>query len=253
MLPAADAALLCALVFATSVLSAIVGMAGGMVLLAAMVLWLEPLVAIPVHGWIQLAANGSRAWIQRVHVDRGILLRFAALLVPAGALGLVLAQALPAAGLRLAIGVFVLLATWRPRWLLAGARPERAAVGPRFVALGGVSGALNIVVGATGPLIAPFFLGLGLSRQALVGTKAACQAAGHLAKVALFGLGAGFALGPWLPFLAAAIACAFAGTWVGSLLLDRVSERAFELLYKVVLTAIALRLVLGELRGVVGV
>jgi uncharacterized membrane protein YfcA len=36
------------------------------------------------------------------------------------------------------------------------------------------------------------------------------------------------------------------GTWVGSRILDRVSERAFLVAYRAVLTLIALRLVLGE-------
>ena len=242
----AEAALLCVVALFTSALSAVVGMAGGITLLAVMLLFLEPLVAIPIHGWIQLASNGSRAVIQRRHVDRGVVARYALLLLPAGVLGLAVARALPEAGLRLAIGLFVLLATWRPRWMLLGAHPERMGRGRRFVALGGVAGVLNMTIGATGPLIAPFFLGLGLTRQALVGTKAACQAAGHLAKVLVFGLG-GFALAPWLPFLGAAIACTFLGTWVGSRLLERVSERGFALLYKGVLTAIALRLMAGEL------
>ena len=48
--------------FATSILSAVVGMAGGITLLAVMLLFLEPLAAIPLHGVIQLVSNSSRAW-----------------------------------------------------------------------------------------------------------------------------------------------------------------------------------------------
>jgi len=62
-----DFVLLCAAAFATAVLSAVVGMAGGITLLAAMLLWLPPLVVIPLHGVIQLASNGSRTWFQRRH------------------------------------------------------------------------------------------------------------------------------------------------------------------------------------------
>jgi uncharacterized membrane protein YfcA len=94
-------------------------------------------------------------------------------------------------------------------------------------------------------LIAPFFLNLGLSRQALVGTKAACQAAGHVVKVAIFGV-AGFVFGAWLAPLALLSGMVVVGTWLGSHLLDRVSERHFVLLYRTVLTLIALRLVLVE-------
>ena len=115
----------------------------------------------------------------------------------------------------------------------------------RFLALGGVVGVLNMTVGATGPLIAPFFLNLGLDRRAIVGTKAACQALAHLVKIALFGV-AGFAFGAHLALLVTAGACVVAGTWIGSRILERVSERFFRYLYMGVLTAIAIRLLAGE-------
>jgi uncharacterized membrane protein YfcA len=91
-------------------------------------------------------------------------------------------------------------------------------------------------------MIDPFFLGLGLSRQALVGTKAACQAIGHAAKVGLFGV-AGFAFAEHAPLLALGSLCAVAGTWLGSRLLDKLSEASFLWLYRSVLTGLALRLV----------
>ena len=105
----------------TSMLSAIVGMAGGITLLAVMLLFLEPLVAIPLHGVIQLVSNGSRSWIQRDHVERSIVWHYALPLLPMGILGLAVAESLPPAATRAMIGVFVLLATWLPvKSLLCG-------------------------------------------------------------------------------------------------------------------------------------
>lgn len=245
-LPFSDILALWGVSFLTAVLSAIVGMAGGITLLAAMLLILPPLVAIPLHGVIQLASNGSRTLIQREHVRTGIVWRYALLLLPLGWLGLLVAQRLPESGLRAAIGIFVLIATWAPRWFMLGTHPEETDPNRRFFLLGGAVGFVNVSIGATGPLIAPFFLNLGLPRQALIGTKAACQALGHLAKIILYG-GLGFAFGPHLLLLAGGVAAVVAGTWVGSQMLERVSERAFIVLYKSVLTLIALRLFLGEL------
>ncbi len=230
---------------ATSVLSAVVGMAGGIVLLSVMLLYLEPLTAIPLHGAIQLVSNGSRAFIQRKHVDWALTWRYAALLLPAGAVGMPVAYALPASLTRSLIGVFVLAATWRPGWLLLGTHPEKARPLLRFFGLGAVVGFLQVVVGATGPLIAPFFLNLGLTRQALIGSKAACQMLGHMAKGLLFGV-AGFAFLDWWLLLASMALAVIAGTWLGSRLLERVNERWFTLLFKGVLTAVALRLVVWE-------
>jgi uncharacterized membrane protein YfcA len=244
-LEALDLAILAAAAFATSILSAVVGMAGGITLLAVMLLFLEPLVAIPLHGVIQLVSNSSRTVIQRRYLDLRILLHYSVLLVPMGWVGLHLVSALPAAATRILIGIFVLIATWFPAWLLLGTHPEKTNPARRFLVLGGVVGILNMTIGATGPLIAPFFLNLGLDRRALVGTKAACQTMGHLVKILLFGL-AGFAFAPHLTLLVIAGACVVAGTWIGSRILERVSERFFRRLYMVVLSAIALRLLAGE-------
>ncbi len=232
--------------FGTAILSAIIGMAGGIVLLSVMLLFLEPLDAIPIHGAVQLISNGSRTWIQRVHVERSIVWRYALPLLPAAVLGLWIAQALDPPVTRALIGIFVLLATWAPGLLLLGTHPEASDRNRRFVVLGAVVGVINMTIGATGPLIAPFFLNLGLTRQAMVGTKAACQALGHLAKIAVFGT-AGFAFVAYAGPLVLLAAAVVAGTWVGSQILGRVSETLFVRLYKTVLTLIALRLVLLEL------
>ncbi|MCP3987422.1 MAG: sulfite exporter TauE/SafE family protein [bacterium] len=238
--------LLWAVAFATAVLSAVVGMAGGITLLGVMLLFLPPLVAIPLHGTIQLVSNGSRTWIQRSHVDRGILLRFGLLLLPMGVLGIAVAQELPEALVRAGIGVFVLTATWAPGILLLGTHPEAIDRGRRFLGLGAAAGFLNMTIGATGPLLAPFFLNLGLDRRQLVGTKAGCQMLGHLAKILLFGL-SGFAFEEHLPLMVGATIGVVAGTWLGSRLLEKVSERLFRVLYRSVLTLIALRLIIVEL------
>jgi uncharacterized membrane protein YfcA len=237
----AELAVLGAVVFVTAVLSGVLGMAGGIALLGVLLLYLPPLVAIPLHGVIQLVSNGSRVLVQRRHARFDWIAWYALPLLPMGLVGLRVAQELPEAWVEGAIGAVVLAATWLPKrgnGAAASARRPRT----RFFALGALSGFLNMLLGAIGPLIDPFFLGLGLGRQALVGTKAACQTIGHAAKVLLFGT-AGFAFAEHAPLLALGSGCAIAGTWVGSRLLDKLSEASFLWLYRTVLTGLALRLV----------
>ena len=112
-------------------------------------------------------------------------------------------------------------------------------------------GVLNLTVGATGPLIAPFFLNLGLPRQGIIGTKAACQTLGHVTKIAIFGA-TGFAFAAFALPLALLCVAVVVGTWIGSRILGRVSEIWFTRLYKTVLTAVALRLVLWDGIAVLG-
>ena len=240
-----DLAILCSVGLLTSMLSAVIGMAGGITLLSVMLLFFEPLVAIPIHGVVQLVSNSSRTYVQRKHVDWTILWRYSVMLVPMGFVGIEIAQALPPNVTRALIGVFVLIATWRRGWLLIGTHPERADVHRRFFILGGVVGLINMTIGAAGPLIAPFFLKIGLSRQAMIGTKAACQAVGHLVKIAIFGI-AGFVFAEYAIPLALLSVSVIAGTWIGSQILESVNERWFTRLYKGVLTLVALRLVVWE-------
>jgi hypothetical protein len=79
---------LTAIAVGTSIVSGVMGLAGGMLLLAAMLHWMDPLVAIPIHGIVQLASNASRAWFQRANVRWDVVWRFAWPLLPAGAVGL---------------------------------------------------------------------------------------------------------------------------------------------------------------------
>lgn len=217
-------------------------MAGGIMLLAVMLLFLDPVVAIPIHALVQLASNSSRTVIHARSVRRDLLFPYALLLLPAGALTLPLVQHAPADALRLGIGFFVLVATWRKSWLLFGANPERIPLRPRFALLGAGAGAIGPLVGATGPFIAPFFLEIGLTRFQLIGTKAACQALGHFAKILLFGF-AGFAFFEYAELMLGMAVSVVIGTWLGTRLLKHLDDRRFTQLYKFALTVVALRLV----------
>lgn len=234
--------------FASSILSAVVGMAGGITLLSVMLLFYDPLIAIPLHGIVQLVSNSSRAIIQRRHLRWDLIWRYGVLLFPLGFVGVEISQQLPPAFTKGLIGVFVLFATWMPKLLLLGTHPEDSDPNRRFFLLGGAAGVLNTTIGATGPLIAPFFLNLGLTRFALIGTKAGCQALGHIAKIIIFGV-VGFVYSDYFPLLVALCGSVIVGTLVGSRLLGQVNETWFVRIYKAVLTVVALYLVIGEAMG----
>lgn len=240
-----DLVVLGAAAFLTSALTAVAGLGGGIILLAVLLLYLEPVTAIPVHGAIQLVSNGSRTWIQRSFVAWPLVARFSVLLLPAGLLGLGVVTSLPASPLRATIGVFALLATWWPRGLLLGVQPGTTDPERRFIVLGGVVGFLNVTIGAPGPFLGPFFRDLGLPRQGVVGSFAACQSLGHAVKIALFA-GAGFVFREYALLMAVGVVGVVAGTALGSRLLDRVSEGVFQWLYRIAITLIAIRLVVAE-------
>jgi uncharacterized membrane protein YfcA len=220
----------------------VVGLAGGILLLAVLLLFFDPLVAIPLHGVVQLASNVSRAYLQRAHVERALVARFAWLLLPAGLVGIAIARRIEPEVGRVAIGLFVLLATWLPSALRLPTAEDPSRARRRFVVAGGLVGFANVLVGATGPVVAPFVLSLPVSRQGVVGTLAACQTLGHLVKVALFA-GIGFSFHPYaLPLLGLCLG-ALAGSWLGTRALARLDERLFRHLIRLALTLLALHLI----------
>lgn len=217
-------------------------MAGGVLLLALLLLFFEPLVALPLHGAAQWVSNFARAYLNRAHIERSVVVPFVWLLLPAGLAGLWVAQRVPPELARMAIGVFVLAATWIPAPGPRGGAPRGAV--PRFAVAGALVGFANMLVGATGPILAPFLLSVGLARHAVVGTLAACQTLSHGVKLALFGAG-GFSYASYaLPLLGLA-AAALAGTWLGTRLLTRLDERRFRVLVRAVLTALGFYLLLS--------
>jgi uncharacterized membrane protein YfcA len=232
----------------TSIVSGIMGMAGGMLLLAVMLLRLEPAVAIPVHGIVQMVSNGSRAFFLRRHVRWQAVWRFAWPLLPGGALGIWLLAYVPASGSRIAIGGFVLASTWLKAFFAIG----KGDGATRALPLGGaLVGFFSTLVGATGPLLGPFVLALELGSQGTIATLAACQIFQHASKVALFGL-RGFDLGGYL--LPSALLCiaAIAGSAIGTRLLDHIPEKHFKFIIKLVLTALALHQLYVGITSLIG-
>lgn len=219
----------------TSVVSGVMGMAGGMLLLAVMLLRLEPTVAIPVHGVVQVVSNASRAFFLRKQVRWDAVWRFSWPLLPGGALGIGLLAYVPPSGSRIAIGAFVLLATWFKSFFSI-AKGEAAR---RALPVGGVLvGLFSTLVGATGPLLGPFILALELGAQSTIATMAACQILQHTSKVLLFGA-RGFDVFAYALPCAVLCLCAIAGSAIGTRLLDRIPEKQFKLLVKLVLTVLA--------------
>lgn len=242
----AGALLLVAASLLTSALTAAFGLGGGVAMLAVLGLVLPVAALIPLHGAVQLGSNAGRAWHRRADIDRAMALPFVAASLLGAAAGVLLVLRLPDAPLKLLLGLFVLAMAWLPPPRpSAAARPGAAGLyaGSALIAL------VTMVVGATGPLLAAL-LGRRFAddRRRLVATHAAGMTVQHALKVVAFGL-AGFAFAPWLPLLAAMIAAGYLGTLLGSRLLDRLPQRAFALVFRLLLSVLALDLVRRGLLG----
>lgn len=222
---------LLASVFTTSLISGVLGMAGGIILMALLLALFSVPAAMVMHGAVQATANGSRAWFLRQHIARTVLPPY--LLGALAALALFLLLTItPSEGLILiVIGVFPYLARLH-RWLRARRNSEGLALDithpQTAVFCGVVVTSAQLFAGASGPLLDVFYLNTPLDRFAVVATKAVTQALGHLLKLGYWGtlIATAEAVSPiWV---ALAMIAAVLGTRSGTALLARWSQDGFN-------------------------
>ena len=228
----------------TAALTAVAGAGGGLVLLIVILQFVDPLVAIPAHGVIQLMSNSTRALTLRHDVDRRLFPWYLVPLLPATVLGWMIADGIPRSAGRALVGVFALLATWWPaatRWLAP--KPGGEPGGPRFAVVGVVAGISNPTIGAAGPLFAPAFRAATSDHVRFVATFSVAQTLNHTAKVAVFAA-AGFAWADHWRLIVVAGLGVIVGTRLGARFLRRADPLVLDRLFKLAVTAGALRLLL---------
>lgn len=228
----------------TAALTAVAGAGGGVVLLVVMLQFVDPVVAIPAHGVVQLVSNGTRTITMRDDAEPALLRWYLPLLLPATVVGYVIADGIPRDVGRAVVGVFALLAVWWPAataWLA----PRGGGV-RRLSLVGAVAGLLNPTIGATGPLLAPAFRTVTRDHVGFVATFSLVQTINHLAKVAVFGV-AGFVWSDHLPMIVVASAGVVVGTRVGARYIRRFDPVVLGRVFQLAATVGAARLLVDVL------
>jgi uncharacterized membrane protein YfcA len=221
----------------TATLSGVFGIAGGLVLMGALALFLPVQAAFVTHGILQLASNAWRAILHRRFVRWNIVGWYALGSVVA-AIGVALLAVTPSKPvLYLLLGLVPIL-TWLPRaWInLDAGRPPQAAI------TGLVVTGLNLLAGVSGPLLDIFFVRTEMTRHQIVATKAATQIFAHTAKILVYGapLFAAKAI-PGMPpvwMFAIVVPLSMLGTVLGGRILERLSDVNFKRATRLIVTGV---------------
>ncbi|WP_374372950.1 TSUP family transporter [Dongia sp.] len=216
-----------AAVLSTSFLSGIFGMLGGLILLALLLVVLPVPAAMSLHAVTQMTSNGWRAVLWHRYVLWQILPGYlAGSLVAFGILTWISFQP-PTAWVYIGLGIIPFLALAIPARLAPDIRRPLAPFCLGFVVM-----SIHVVAGVSGALLDIFFFRTDLDRRQIVATKACSQTLGHLLKLAYFLLVANAGeiasdVPVWI--FAISIATAIAGTSLARLVIERLSNRAFQL------------------------
>lgn len=182
MIGTGTAGVIGASILVTSFISGVFGMAGGLILLGILLVFLDVAPAMVLFGIIQLGANGWRATLWWRLVEWHIVRRY---LVGAGAAFLIMRMIsfVPdKAFVYLMLGSIVFIADLLPKNLTPDITRRWA---PPIAGL--IVMTLQLLAGAAGHILDLFFQKSFLDRRAVVATKAVCQTFGHVARIAYFG------------------------------------------------------------------
>ena len=237
--------------FITSSISAVIGMGGGIILLGIMAIIIpEGYMVIALHGIIQLISNTTRTYVFRNHLKNKLIKEFSiGALIGAGLSGLIIflliqfynvnsASEIKVDFLKPIIGMFII-------WYLFLKGPKKEKISKSFIKVGGISGLASVFVGATGPLIAPFFLKSNLTKENIIANKAACQMITHCTKIPLFIYFFNMNYINEYQILLPLICAVFIGTNFGKYILQMIPEELFKKLFKAALFLIAIRLIVS--------
>ena len=236
----------------TSSISAVIGMGGGIILLGIMAILIpEGYMVLALHGIILMVSNGTRTFVFRDHIKKNLISEY--LIGAIIGLGLSVfivyelmhfydvssANQIKFDYLKPIIGLYILWYLY-----LRGTKKEQKNI--LFIIVGFIGGLCSIFIGAVGPLIAPFFLRNDLNKENIIANKAACQIITHIGKIPIFMYFFHVNYIEQSYILLPLIISVYIGTNIGKKLLGSISEETFKMIFKVCLTIIALRLVLGE-------
>src|SRR5690606_11608196 len=196
-----------------------------------------PAAIIPVHGMVQLGSNISRASMTLRHINLRLFICFAPGALLGALLGSLFLVELPLALVQLCIAAFILLLCWGPPI----PRIATSAVGTLVAAA--ITTFISLFVGATGPLVAAFVKQQQKGeRFSTVATFAAAMCLQHAPKAIIYGA-VGFGLDVCQMRIVLSSLPVAVAPWLGLPLRGRLNDRRFTLIFNLLLTLLALRLV----------
>ena len=237
--------------FITSSISAVIGMGGGIILLGIMAILIpEGYMVIALHGIIQLVSNTTRTYVFRNYLKKNIIQEFSIGATIGVILSIIIimiliqtfqvssANQIKIEILKPVIGLFII-------WYLFLKNKKKERKINSFIPVGIISGFSSIFIGATGPLIAPFFLSKNLLKENIIANKAACQMITHITKIPLFIYLFNVNYIKQYNILIPLVLAVFIGTHLGKKILEFIPETLFKKAFKITLFAIAIKLILN--------
>lgn len=219
-----------------STAAAVFGLGGGLILISFLPDFLPADQIIPIHGVTQLASNASRSAFTYRAIEWKLVPKFLIGSCAGALLFTVVLVNISTQYIPPLIGTYILLKLWSKRTVQLLSSFES------YLLLGFLQTGLGIIVGSTGHLTMPKLMKELQGRDKIVSTSAMFMALSHSLKLLVYGL-IGFHFSQYFILLLCMVAGAFAGSYIGTLLRRKISDQRFNVLLKLLLTFLAVRMI----------
>ena len=209
--------------------------AGGALIMLAITSTVLPVQAIvPIHSTLLIGSTLTRVMLFWDYIDWKIVLPFLIGAFLGAFIGARIYIELPETVVALAIGGVMLIAIWLPSvsW--------RPRLRHPWAIVGFIHSLLSTLF-AYGAVMHAVILHTGLNRRQIVGTMGGCLSGMSLFKIVGYA-SFGFDFSPYYHVIAAAVTVSLIGTVIGKMIVDKLSEQKFRMIFRLLVTVTALRL-----------
>ena len=222
------------LTFLTSTVAGVVGLGGGMLLIALLPLFLPLNAIIPVHGITQMSSNISRAYFGIKDIQFEVVPKFILGSILGVSLFAFLLSYISLEYVPLFIGLYILLNLWSKHF------GEYIKKYESYFMAGFFQTGLSVIVGATGPLTMTLLLKDYEDKDKVVATGALLMSITHTTKIFVFAI-FGFMFFEYIYIMIFMIIGAVGGSYFGTKIRHKIDGKKFINVLKILLTLLALR------------
>ncbi len=207
---------------------------GAMIVLAVTTTVLPVSAVVPMHSTMLIGSTVSRTLLFREHIDWQLAGPFLVGSAVGAFIGARIYVELPETLIATAISIVMIVSIWLPgiRWRPRIRHPW---------AMVGFTHSLLSTLFAYGAVLHAVILHTTLNRRQMIGTMAGALFGMSVFKITGY-IVVGFDYSPYLGVIAAGIVVSLLRTWIGRLVVDRISECLFRSVYRLLITVTAIRL-----------
>lgn len=228
--------LLFLLVTLGSFVTSLTGLGGGTLILAGLLLVYPPEIAVPLHSFTQLTANGIRTGLYFKTVNWKVVAAYASLMLPFAWGAAKIFDLINPSWLKIIVGSLILLSILPFKF-----KPKDEPHLRTFALMGAISGFLGIFVGSVGPMVTPFFNRLKIERNGMLSTKSAGQMILQLSKIIAFGSAANINFMLLKENIALLVVSSIIGVGISIPIGRKISDQKFDFGVNVLLAVISIK------------